>query len=65
MIKRLRFGQIVLCILSGIAALFACDLMFSIYGSNMPLNIYTVCISAIGGIPAVILLTLIKTFLLY
>ncbi|MBR3596882.1 MAG: pro-sigmaK processing inhibitor BofA family protein [Clostridia bacterium] len=64
MIKKLSFPKILLSVLSGMAALFMCDLLFSFYGSFMPINICTVSVSAIGGIPGVILLTLLKTFLL-
>ncbi|MBQ9945630.1 MAG: pro-sigmaK processing inhibitor BofA family protein [Clostridia bacterium] len=64
MLKKLKPSQIILCVLSGIAALFACDFIMSLYGGNMPLNIYTVIISALGGLPSVILLLLLKTFML-
>lgn len=63
MIKKLKPSQVIFCILSGMAGLFACDLLLSLFGGNMPINIYTVAISSLGGIPGVILLTLIKTFL--
>ncbi len=64
MVRKMKPLKIILCILSGIAALLACDLILSFYGSNMPLNIYTLLFSSIGGIPGVILLLLLKTFIL-
>ncbi len=63
--KKLKHSQIIFAVLSGIAALLCCDVIMSLTGNNMPINIYTVSISAFGGIPAVILLVLLKTFLLY
>lgn len=63
--KKLKFSQILFAVLSGIAALLCCDVIMSLFGHNMPINIYTVSLSAFGGIPAVILLVLLKTFLLY
>ncbi|MBR2410933.1 MAG: pro-sigmaK processing inhibitor BofA family protein [Clostridia bacterium] len=59
-IKKLTFLKLMLSVFSGLAALFSCDLLFSLFGQNMPLNIYTAVISAAGGIPGVILLTLLK-----
>lgn len=63
-IKKLRFLQIVLSVFSGVSALLACDLIFSLFGQNIPLNAYTISISAIGGIPGVILLTILRTLII-
>ncbi len=62
--RKLTLAQIILSVLSGIAAIISCDVIMSFAGNNMPINIYTVAISAVGGIPFVILLVLLKTFLL-
>lgn len=62
MLKKMPLPTIALCLLSGIAALFAADVMMSLYGNNMPLNALTIGISALGGIPGVILLILLNTF---
>ena len=60
MIRKLRFTQILLSMCSGIAALFCCDFLTSMTGLiSMPVNAYTLGISAIGGIPGVILLVLL------
>lgn len=64
MIKRLKISQILLCTFSGIAALLACDLIFSFFGLNMPLNVFTILISSVGGIPGVILLTLLNLLII-
>lgn len=61
MLKKMKLAQIILCIFSGLAALFCCDLIFSFTGTaGMPINPYTLTISAIGGIPGVILLVLLN-----
>lgn len=62
MIKKMKPMKIILISLSGLSSLLACDLILSLYGGNMPINIYTVSFSLIGGIPAVIMLMLLKTF---
>lgn len=64
MIKKLKLSQILLCAFSGVAALLACDLVFSFFGMNMPLNVFTILISSVGGIPGVILLTLINLLII-
>lgn len=64
MIKKMKPLKMILSVLSGIAALLACDLIFSLYGGNMPINIYTLLFSSVGGIPGVILLILLKTFII-
>lgn len=63
--RLMKISQILSALLSGIAALLCSDVIMSFFGSNMPVNIYTVLFSAFGGIPFVVLLILIKTFLLY
>lgn len=63
--RKLKLSQILFAVLSGIAALLCCDVIMSFFGNNMPINIYTVSLSAVGGIPGVILLVLLKTFLLF
>ncbi len=62
MIKKMPPRTVLLCLFSGIAALIAADVMMSLYGKNMPLNVYTISISALGGIPGVIMLILLQTF---
>lgn len=64
MLRKLSLGKILLSVFSGLAALFCCDLIMSFTGTNgMPVNPYTLTISALGGIPGVILLVLLKMLL--
>lgn len=63
MIKKMTFSKSILSVLTGLASLFACDLMPSFFGGNMPINIYTLLISGFAGIPGVILLTLLRCFI--
>lgn len=64
MIKKLSIGKIFLSAVSGLCALFCCDLILSfISADGMPVNPYTLAISALGGIPGVILLVLLKMLL--
>ncbi|MBQ6897438.1 MAG: pro-sigmaK processing inhibitor BofA family protein [Clostridia bacterium] len=64
MLRRLSLGKILLSVMSGLSALFCCDLIMSLFSPcGMPLNPYTLTISALGGIPGVILLVLLKMLL--
>lgn len=63
MIKKMTVSKSILSVLTGLASLFACDLMLSFFGGNMPINIYTLLISGFAGIPGVILLTLLRCFI--
>jgi hypothetical protein len=61
MLRKLKFSQILLSVFSGLSALFCCDLIMSFTGTDfMPVNFYTLSVSALGGIPGVILLVLLK-----
>lgn len=62
MLKKMSLPQIIISLLAGCAALTAADIIMSLYGGNMPMNAYTLSISAAGGLPGVILLILLKTF---
>ena len=64
MIKKLTIGKIFLSVASGLCALFCCDLVMSFISSGgMPINPYTLTISALGGIPGVTLLVLLRMLL--
>lgn len=64
MLRKLSAGQIFLSVLSGLSALFCCDLIMSLVGTGgISVNPYTLIVSAIGGIPGVILLVLLKMLL--
>ena len=54
---RLRFAMLSAC--SGIAALIAADLVCGYFDFNLPINIFSLAVSAIGGIPGVILLNVL------
>lgn len=64
MLKKMSPAQIIISLLTGCAAFVAADIIMSLYGGNMPVNAYTLSISAAGGLPGVILLILLKTFFL-
>ena len=63
-VKNLSPKQIIISIISALVSLIACDIIVSCYSNGIPINYYTLTISAIGGIPAVILLLLIKSILI-
>lgn len=57
MVKTGRFfSALLLTALQGIAALFAADFTGSFIGVNLSINGFTLALSALGGIPAVIFL---------
>ena len=62
-IKKLRLRYTVLSALSGLASFFAVDWICSFFESDIPLNAFSLSVCAIGGIPGLILLILLHTFL--
>ena len=58
------FKCFLLSSVSGIAALFAVNLLKEITGFEIGVNPVTLCFSAIGGSPAVILMLISRVFLL-
>lgn len=62
-IKKLQFRYILMSALSGLAALFAADFVCSFFDMNIPLNVFSMSVSAVGGIPGVILLNLLNVLL--
>lgn len=58
------FKCFILSSVSGIAALFAVNLLKEITGFEIGVNPVTLCFSAIGGSPAVILMLISRVFLL-
>ena len=58
-IKKTRLRTALLSALSGIAALFAADLVCTAFGGNLAMNAFTLTVSAVGGIPGVVLLNLL------
>ncbi|MCH5198471.1 MAG: pro-sigmaK processing inhibitor BofA family protein [Oscillospiraceae bacterium] len=61
--KKLKFRYVLLSALSGLAALFAADFVCSFFDMNLPINAFSVSVSAIGGIPGVILLNILNVLL--
>lgn len=57
------FTALLVSALQGIAALFAMDFIGGFVSVNLPINGYTVLLSAVGGIPAVILIILADVIL--
>ena len=55
LMRKSRFRYALLSACSGVAALVATDLIGGFINVNVPLNVFTLCLSAIGGLPAVIL----------
>lgn len=62
-VKKLKFRYVLLSALSGLAALFAADFVCSFFYMNIPINTFSMSVSAIGGIPGVILLNLLNMLL--
>ena len=58
-IKKCRIRDFILSALSGIAALFAADLIGGFFSFHLPINVFTGVLSALGGLPGVILLNLL------
>ena len=50
------FSALIITALQGIIALFSADFIGSFIGVNLSVNAFTITLSALGGIPAVILL---------
>ena len=48
---------------AGIAAFFAADLAGGLFHFRLPLNAFTLAVSAVGGVPGVILLCLLPLIL--
>lgn len=62
-LKKVRPGSILLSAVSGTAAFLAADWLGSFFSFGLPLNAFTFSVSALGGIPGVILITLLQAFL--
>ncbi len=50
------FSALIITALQGVTALFSADFIGSFIGVNLSVNAFTITLSALGGIPAVILL---------
>ncbi len=58
-LKKIRLRYALLSALSGIAAFFAADFVCSFLELHLSLNVFSLTVSALGGIPGVILLHLL------
>ena len=58
--KKIRLRYFILSALSGLSALFAVDLILGLAGLNMPYNTLTLLCAAAGGLPGVIVITLLN-----
>lgn len=59
-IKKLKIKYLLLSAFSGLAALFAADFVCSFFNMSIPLNAFSMSVSAVGGIPGVILLNILN-----
>lgn len=64
-IKKIRPGAFLLSAAAGLAALFGADIVLGFTQMNLPVNVFTALCAAIGGIPGVILLLVLNTFLAF
>ena len=60
-VKRINPGALALSAVTGLASLFAADLLMGFTRGNLPINGFTVSCAALGGVPGVALLILLKT----
>ena len=58
-----KLPQFLLSALAGVAAFFAADYLSSFFSFTLPLNAFTLAVSAVGGVPGVILLNLLFALL--
>lgn len=62
-VKKLKMRYILLSALSGIAAFVAVDYIGGYIGINLPMNVFSLSVSSVMGIPGVILLTIVQSFI--
>ena len=62
-IKKINPGAILLSAFTGLAALFAADLVLGFSHLNLPINAATVLSAVLGGVPGVILITFLNALL--
>ena len=63
-LKKCKFKYFLLSALSGMAALIATDLIGNFISMHLPLNPFSIAVSALGGLPGVILLNILHVFFL-
>lgn len=62
-LKKVKAKHRLLSVITGISAFFAVNFICSFFESGLPLNWFTIGASGIGGIPGVILVLLLDTFM--
>ena len=62
-LRRTRPAAMLLSAVSGLASLFAADVILGFTGLDLPVNGFTLSCAAAGGIPGVILLLLLNALL--
>ena len=62
-LRKTRLSAVLLSALSGLASLFAADVMLGFTGLDLPVNGFSLSCAGAGGIPGVILLLLLNTLL--
>ena len=60
-LKKIKLRYVLLSALSGLCALFASDFICSFFDMEVKINAFSLSLSAIGGIPGVILLNVLNT----
>ena len=61
--KKIKLRYMILSALTGIAALYAADLICGFFNCGLAVNVFTLGVSALGGIPGVILLNILNAVL--
>ena len=61
--RRVKARYILLSALCGICSLFAVDFLASFIEINIPVNFFTIGMGCAGGIPGIILLIVLMTFM--
>ena len=59
-LRKLRLRILFASLCLGAASLFAANLIAGFFRFHMPVNVFTVLVSAVGGIPGVILLHILS-----
>ena len=59
-LRKARPGTVFLSAFSGLASLFAADIILSCTGADLPVNAFTAACAAVGGMPGVILVLVLN-----
>ena len=64
-LRRYKLRFLLLSALCGFAALLAADFICGLFDFNLPINAFSIAVSAVGGLPGVILLNALTAFFKY